>query len=223
MPAKFSTFALNAFLLTAAIFCILTFFEPFPFNWIPKVIPMLILIAVAMPLKQDKKCRWFFIGLIFSACGDVLLALNGGELFVFGLGAFLIAHLFYLAYLLPIEITRGNLVRVLPCLIYGTIMMTILYPNLGPLSIPVVIYMVVLMAMGVAALLSKKSHPWLVLGSISFIVSDSIIGVNKFVVDVPYSHFLIMVSYYFAQICLVFGVFTNQQQQLTENSSKTML
>jgi uncharacterized membrane protein YhhN len=63
------------------------------------------------------------------------------------------------------------------------------------------------MLMGVFTLLSKISNLWLILGGISFIVSDSIIGIDKFYSPIPHAGILIMISYYFAQFSLVKGIF----------------
>lgn len=205
------------FLFFASLFCLLTFVEPFDYSWFPKVIPIAILIYAAKPLLADKKQRFFVIGLIFSAGGDVILAIEQGRYFVFGLGSFLIAHLFYLAYLLPCRFHKSKIPLLLMYTMYGGAMMLILLPNLGELLIPVVLYMLVLMAMGIAAVISNKTNHWLIIGGISFVLSDSLIGFNKFVAAIPYSHLFIMVTYYFAQFALLTGALINNQQQAAEN------
>jgi len=96
-------------------------------------------------------------------------------------------------------------------LVYGVGIAWLLLPNLGELLIPVVAYMSVLLLMGMSSVLSRKTNAWLVLGGLSFVISDSIIGLNKFYSPIPDAHLLIMVTYYFAQFALFKGVFYQQQ------------
>ena len=64
-----------------------------------KPLPVLALLGWLHDAPPSDYRRWISLGLIFSLLGDVLLAWPG-DLFVFGLGAFLVAHLAYLkAYL----------------------------------------------------------------------------------------------------------------------------
>jgi len=88
----------------------------------------------------------------------------------------------------------------------------VISPGLNELFLPVLGYMSVLMLMGVFTLVSKKSNFWLIIGGISFIISDSIIAVDKFYEPIPYSHYFIMITYYFAQFSLVTGVFQKRNQ-----------
>jgi len=154
--------------------------------------------------------KLFIIGLFFSALGDFFLDYDRVNWFVFGLGSFLVAHLFYIFSLKPF-VTKAIVVKRLPIIaiygVYGISMFSLIYSGLGELFIPVFVYMTVLLLMGVTTLLSEKSNTWLVIGGISFILSDSIIGIDKFYQEIPYATFLIMSSYYFAQFSLVKGIF----------------
>lgn len=166
---------------------------------------MILLIYVTFINRVSKSQKIFFIGLVFSAIGDFILDFDRANGFVFGLGAFLIAHLFYLTSLWPIA--KEKIFFVLGYLIYGGIILSLIIPGLGKLLVPVVIYMSVLLLMGGVTLLSTKSNCWLILGGLFFVISDSIIGIDKFYYSLPSSHFVIMVTYYFAQFSLVKGMF----------------
>jgi len=179
-------------------------------HWLVKLIPMFLLILYCMKQVKTKTHRLFVVGLVFSATGDFLLAFDGVQLFIYGLAAFLIAHLFYLYSFLPIE--NKNNISVASYLVYGVVMLSILLPTLGNLEIPVLLYMLVLLSMGVSTLLSRRSNRWLILGGISFVLSDSLLGMNKFHTQFVYSHLLVIVSYYFAQFALVKGVFGDKFQ-----------
>ena len=60
-----------------------------------KPLPVLALLGWLHDAPPTDYRRWISLGLIFSLVGDVLLAWPG-DLFIFGLGAFLFAHLAYL-------------------------------------------------------------------------------------------------------------------------------
>jgi uncharacterized membrane protein YhhN len=65
--------------------------------------------------------------------------------------------------------------------------------------------MVILLLMALATVFSEKSNGWLIAGGISFVISDSLLGFNKFYMPVAQADVLIMVSYYFAQFSLLMG------------------
>jgi len=198
------------FIFFAVLFIASTFLKPYPFSWLVKIIPMAILIVTTFHLMESKSERLFLMGLVFSTGGDFFLDYDRVNWFVYGLGSFLVAHLFYMLALRPIE--QKNSLAVIAYAIYGLIVIYIIFPGLGGLIIPVLAYMTVLMMMGIFTLISTKSNRWLVIGGISFIISDSIIGINQFYTSIPNSHLLVMPTYYFAQFCLVKGMFLNQDR-----------
>ena len=202
--------------LIAAIYSLATFFQPYAFSWVVKIVPMVILITVSLKGSETKMEKLFSSGLIFSTVGDFFLGYDSDNWFIFGLGSFLIAHLFYMVSLGPIEKKRIKVV--IFYFIYGLIMFSIIAPGLGKLFIPVLVYMSVLLLMGIFTLLSKKSNSWLIIGGLSFIVSDSLLGLNKFYSPFAYSNFLIIVTYYFAQFSLVNGVFKPKRPEYTLKS-----
>ena len=62
---------------------------------------LLAVAALTHPIARER--RWLLAALVFSAAGDFLLAMPWWEpSFVLGLGAFLVAHLCFLAALLPL-------------------------------------------------------------------------------------------------------------------------
>lgn len=170
---------------------------------------MLLLIALAVKhLSLNKYSKFFILGLAFSACGDFVLDYNRLNWFIFGLGAFFIAHLFYLAALRPYVKNLTSSKALLVIVIYssyGAVMLWLLANGLGQLFVPVVAYMSILLLMALATVLSEKSNAWLVVGGISFVISDSLLGFDKFYAPIANVHFVIMISYYFAQFCLFNG------------------
>jgi len=91
-------------------------------------------------------------------------------------------------------------------MLYGVIMLALLSDGLGELFIPVIAYMSILLLMALATVFSEKSNAWLVVGGISFVVSDSLIGFDKFYMPIDNVSFAIMITYYFAQFALLKGM-----------------
>jgi uncharacterized membrane protein YhhN len=146
---------------------------------------LLAIAALGHPIRRER--RWLVAALVFSAAGDFLLAMPWWEpSFVLGLGAFLVAHLCFLAALVPL-VTRsaprlaGAAVLVAVCVA----LLIWFWPRLiaEGMVVPVTLYMAVLAAMVCAALLARLPTPWTALGAVCFAVSDGMIGIGKFVLQ----------------------------------------
>lgn len=197
------------FLVLASIFTISTLVKPYPLSWLVKLLPMVLLIIIAIKnLRVNKTGKYFLLGLVFSACGDFILDYDREHWFIFGLAAFFIAHIFYLISFKPFAKNlkqKNYVIATLLYLVYGAVMLWLLADGLGQLFIPVIAYMTILLLMALATVLSDKSNTWLVVGGISFVLSDSLIGFDKFYLPIANAHFAIMVSYYLAQFALLKG------------------
>ena len=197
------------FVLLASIFAFSTFLKPYPLSWAVKLLPMFLLIYLAIKtLGAMPSGKFFILGLLFSASGDFILDYDRQHWFVFGLAAFFIAHLFYLASLKPYvnPLTKPKYVVItLLYLSYGAGMLGLFADGLGALFIPVVAYMSILLLMALATVFSEKSNAWLKIGGMSFVLSDSLIGFDKFYLPIENVSFVIIISYYFAQFALLKG------------------
>ncbi len=93
--------------------------------------------------------RWRFYvmaALVFSWAGDVFLI--SSDWFIAGLVSFLIAHVFYIIAYQKTGAANGELrpLDIFKFVVYGVVLMWIIYPGLGDLLIPVLIYALVLLA-----------------------------------------------------------------------------
>lgn len=155
-----------------------------------------------------------FGALIFSMLGDIVLMFvdNWSHAFSFGLIAFLIAHILYsFAFWKQRVKNKLSFLILLPFLAYGIIIFFYLEDNLGPMKIPVCIYMLIIILMATLAFHRKGSVSplsfWLVfIGALFFIISDSLLAINKFANPLPLSNISIMATYALAQFCIVFGI-----------------
>lgn len=150
-------------------------------------------------------------GLAWSAVGDVLLAmidlgLDATLFFAMGLGAFLIAHLFYIGFFISWN-RQLNPLRLLPFLAWGVVVFLMVRPSLGDLTIPVIVYMLVIVTMmwrafsltdgyGRSVSLSQTAG-W---GALLFGLSDTLIALNKFWEPVPAAAYAIILTYWLGQI-----------------------
>jgi uncharacterized membrane protein YhhN len=81
----------------------------------------------------------------------------------------------------------------------------LLSPHLGELNTPVFAYLVVIGLMGLLATQSEMPLKWAVLGAFVFILSDSLIAIDRFLQPLPLSSYLVMITYYCAQWMLIQG------------------
>ena len=80
-----------------------------------------------------------------------------------------------------------------------------LAPRLGSLTIPVVIYICAITVMVVTAILVRSSEPWVVWGAMLFLMSDSLLAIDKFKTPVPYRDYLVWATYYLGQYGIAIG------------------
>lgn len=154
--------------------------------------------------------------LFFSLLGDVFLMFDNpsNHYFVFGLVSFLFAHILYCVIFLLRRARRNSLdfwLILLLFLAYGTTLFIMLEANLGPLKLPVAIYILAILAMSVTAYGRRKkvnaiSFNLVFLGALFFIVSDTILALNKFMFDIPWSSLTVMGTYATAQFLIVKGL-----------------
>ena len=154
------------------------------------------------------------LALVFSLFGDVFLMFveKSPNYFMFGLVAFLLAHIMYiLVFLKHRNSSKSALVFIVILLLYAFGLFYFLMDRLGEMLIPVLIYVTVILTMSATAFLRKGSVPkisynFVLLGAILFMVSDSILALNKFYAPVPFSSISIMLTYALAQYFIVFGI-----------------
>ena len=197
------------YLLFSTLYIALDNVQNVPFYFALKVIPIGILFAVVYKTPKFFGKTTLMLALIFSACGDLLLSF---DLFIFGIAAFLIAQLHYATHF--VRHWRGLKSRWLLSLLmvgYMLFMAWLLMPHLGELRLPVFAYLIVISLMGLMAIQSSLNLRWSVLGALVFIVSDSLIAINKFIHPVPMSGEAIMLTYYAAQWLIITGCLASRR------------
>jgi len=176
------------------------------------LLPLIVTVFISTNFKSKNV---LLLALVFSWIGDTLLlfVFRDAIYFIFGLVAFLTAHIFYII-LFTKELKKANgkfeLKKrgLIVIAIYLSAMLLVLIPHLGGLTIPVIIYAIVISTMLYMAYLlsfywTKPASIYLLTGAASFILSDSILAFNKFYQPIPMSGLLIMATYLYAQWALV--------------------
>jgi uncharacterized membrane protein YhhN len=178
----------------------------YPLDYLHKASPILLLFLLVY-LKLSTKSPLVLMALLLSATGDVLLALPIEHSFTLGLAAFLTAHCCYVMLFLRWRYWRfSHLFILVPLTILVTVMGYVIIPHSGALAPAVTAYLLIIYGMACCAAITTKGDYTLLFGAVLFIISDSLIAVNKFVTSLPFEGVLIMLSYYFAQYLLVMGV-----------------
>ena len=189
----------------------------------PLLIPALLLLLFFTKSTVPGK-NLLLIGLVFSWLGDVFLLFEykNALFFIFGLASFLTTHIFYIIYFLKIKSASTSLLKKQPVLItlvlgYGITLMWQLYPHLGDLKLPVMVYAAVICTMLLCSLhiffkVNKKAACYYLSGAAAFVLSDSLLAINKFYQPVAFAGIFIMLTYCAAQFFIVWGYI--QQEQL---------
>ena len=188
---------------------------PPPLVFVFKPLTTLLIIAFAWPRGHavPRQRRFIGVGLILSLAGDVAL-LWPREGFLPGLVAFLLAHL---AYIVAFCASARLAARPMVFVMYAAIALAILsqlWPGVpAGLRAPVVAYVVCLAAMaaqaGVAWQMALDRGSEFVplarraaFGGLLFMVSDSLLAINRFATPLPLASLWILLSYWLAQACI---------------------
>lgn len=189
--------------------------------WIHFVSKPLIVISLLVyyyygSLRENRSVT-FILALLSCLAGDIFLM--SPEYFIPGLASFLLGHtLFIFSYRQHQNESTINSLQGLqrvrlafPIILGGTGLVVILYSKLGDLQIPVIIYAAIITTMVLMALFrysrtSMDSFWQVFLGAVLFMVSDSVLAINKFLDPITNAGLYIMITYTAAQFLIVNGI-----------------
>jgi uncharacterized membrane protein YhhN len=173
------------------------------------------------------RSRLFLVALFFCWLGDVFLIFQSTDplFFIGGLASFLVGHIVYIfcyrqLQIIPSskELLGSQKVRfAFPIILAGTGLVTILYPLLGALRIPVMIYALAITLMALTALFrygrtNSTSFLLIFIGAVLFMVSDSLLAINKFHHAFSAAGALVMLTYSVAQFLIVEGALAHEKK-----------
>ncbi|EDP95006.1 lysoplasmalogenase [Kordia algicida OT-1] len=159
------------------------------------------------------------LALLFSLWGDVLLMFVSYDegFFIAGLVSFLLAHVMYIVvFFRDRNGKKDSLSFVALLLVYAVGLFWLIKDGLGDLLIPVLVYMAVILSMATTAFMRKgmvlhQGFKLVFVGALFFMVSDSLLAVNKFYDPLPFSNLSIMATYAIAQFLIVMGIIKSYQ------------
>ena len=182
--------------------------------------PLTMLIAIVLVARQwsasEKKTGLALLlaALVGSLAGDVLLMFHG--LFIPGLVAFLCAHLAYLALFKRGQRWFPSRRALLATLGFAELMYAVLWLGGLPagLRAPVAAYVLVIalmaaQAIGRALAQGDRGAGWVATGAVFFMLSDTLLALNRFLTPLPLASLWILSTYYVAQILIVRGLLAN--------------
>jgi uncharacterized membrane protein YhhN len=173
---------------------------------------LLLLATLSTPAHGVRYQEAVVVGLACALVGDVLLMLPQDR-FVAGLASFLLAHLAYLmAFTAGVPLGTAPAL-VLPLVAVGFLLLRLLWPGLGALRVPVVLYaatilLMVWQAWGRRLALPSTGSTLAALGATLFLASDAILALNRFHRSVRHAQALIMTTYVAAQALIACSVGT---------------
>ena len=188
----------------------------------PLLMVFLLLYFLVNSSKTSHPAYLVIVGaLVFSWIGDMFLMFQSknASFFIFGLGAFLVSHVFYIVgyrksrntasekQLSKPRLARYTFFLALICLS----LIIVLQPHLGDLLIPVVIYAATITYMAITSIhrfgKTSTSSFWMVtIGALLFMFSDSTIALDKFVDPISNARLIIMTTYIAGQYFIVQGL-----------------
>jgi uncharacterized membrane protein YhhN len=191
---------------------------PFPAHVVVKGLPVALLGVVALHVRHSILAT----ALLLSSLGDVLLDL-GPSNFLPGLAAFLTAHLIYTVMFLRhrAQANPASTQWLWPVLltVYGICIGAWLAPSLAQMRTPVFCYIAAIVAMAATASQAQYRSRWVFPGALLFLISDSVLGVSRFKMQIPWSDFLIWTTYYAGQCAIALGVLNEAVRQPAKSGS----
>ncbi len=179
-----------------------------------KILASLAFVTLAQPaFGKDAFSTWMWIGLVFGALGDAALLGRGTRAFLIGLVAFLIGHVAYvvgIAHALPPArwLAEAHVLAALPVIV-AAVAVKRLWPKLGGLAVPVLIYVIAIVAMVIGAYAARATLPRgqvLALGATLFFASDLAVARDRFLARDIHNKLYGLPAYYLGQLLIAWAI-----------------
>ncbi len=210
--------------------------------------PTLILKATIIPALMiyyhyKVKKRYCFLhililsGLFFAWLGDIFFYVSGNRscievnktvFFLIAISFFSLTQISYIiAFFLPKgrnPVLNRRIYLLFLVIAYGALIIWLLYRGLGDMRVPVIIYTFLILTMFLAALnrhgkVNGVSFMLVSLGALFFVISDSMLAINKFYQKIDFARILIMSSYVIAQYLIATGCIKQDEKSFIKNKN----
>lgn len=210
------------YLLILFAHCLFIFLELETYRFYSKLLLIPFLLILFLIHFKSTKGKFFFLpmmALMGSFAGDLLLAFDGAQFFLWGMLGFMVTHIcnsiyFYSMY--PWQITKSKvaLLALLFLSITCSIVIFIIKDNAGAFLIPIIVYMLLIGFMAILAsnlsaspIFNHAAVQYFIPGAILFVMSDGLLAINKFNLQDPSLDIFVMLTYGLAQLYLVMGYY----------------
>jgi uncharacterized membrane protein YhhN len=175
-------------------------------HYVTKPLTMVLIIAIARLGAEPPSIRYrrlVVAGLLFSLGGDVLLMLPG-DYFLYGLSSFLVAQIFYILAFSSVGGFYRSWWAAALFALFGLGVMWLLWPNLGPMRLPALAYVVAILVMAWQAMgqwrQTGRSRALLAfVGALFFVLSDTALALNRFGFSFEAAPLVVLSTYFSAQ------------------------
>ncbi len=207
-------------LLAAAAFIAGRILNVAELRLIAKPLPVIFMALYLLLLPDKNRFQWLVIGgLLFGAVGDIFLE-YAPETFLFGLIAFLIGHLLYIAAFTS-DCRRPAWGIAIFAYLFGIVMYSFLeMGDMGEMALPVLIYILVITTMVWRAFarfhapgIPETSGKAAVVGALFFLASDSLLAITLFIYELPLASFIVIITYWLGQLGITLAA------KMTQSSS----
>lgn len=172
-----------------------------------KALTTILIVLVPILFSKNSSIKYknlIIIGLLFCLIGDIFLLDNA--YFIAGLASFLVGHLIFTYAFLSLNGFQKKYGIFAILLLIGLSYFYYLKSSLGEITVPVGIYILVIVlmnwqALSLYSLERNKAHLMICIGAILFLISDSILAFDKFKQPFSFAGILIITTYWTA-ICM---------------------
>jgi uncharacterized membrane protein YhhN len=177
----------------------------------PLTTALIIAVAAVAPAPIPAVYKWLILaGLVFSLLGDIALMFPE-KWFQAGLVAFLAAQILYALAFKPQAGHPVSPMTFLPFALYGLLMFFLLAPHLGPLKVPVFVYIAAITTMAgfaAARYIDRGGTKTLLafIGAFLFLISDSVLAYDRFARKIPGARIIVLGTYFPAQLLIALSV-----------------
>ena len=179
------------------------------------VLSALFMVAAIVQPHPDSRYYYFvLVGLALCLCGDVFLALPYERAFLFGLVSFLLGHILYIfGFFHAAHVGLWTWFGSAGIILVSSGIFFWLRPHLGPMKLPVLIYVAVISIMMAGAFsvlgdlrLALPGRIMVFAGALSFYFSDVFVARDRFMKKDLSNRIIGLPMYYTGQFLLAFSV-----------------
>ncbi len=177
----------------------------------PAVMVGLLVVAWLGGAAGHLAAKWLLVALLLGMIGDIFLLGSSTKRFQAGLASFLLGHLAYVICFVILGSAPAGARLVFGAGVIGACLLVSrrVLPNVHAtsgwgLSLPVALYMAVIAAMVIAAW--GTGSMLIGLGASVFVISDTVLSLDRFVTPVGHGRLIVMITYHVGQALIVAGV-----------------